>query len=174
MEYVKVLGARQLYEALSTKIPRHMEGRILQKALAAGAAPILRAARANARRGGDQFPDVITGTLARSIFSARSKFGNSVTREVRIVSVRKGKRASRRGRDAWYARLVEYGHRTGTRKTGYLQKRGKGSGFAGTTTFVRPQPFMRPAFEANKERAVDLMMAKMRELVDQAARAARW
>ena len=164
MDEVRIKGMRELYEALSTKIPRHMEAKLLQSALAAGTSDIVRAARANIIGGGGKAqtkreakfvgptnkPQSRTGTLRRSIYAKRGRKSNPMM-EVRIVSVYRGKRSAKKGKDAWYARLVEYGSR-----------------------YAAPRPFMRPAWEAKQRPAVDKVLVKLRSGITKAVSSARW
>lgn len=190
VETVKIRGMQELYRALSTTIPQNMEGKVLQAALAAGTKLVYEDARVNAVRGG-AFPKMVTGTLHGAIYHARSKFDNSPTFESRVVGVRKGKRAAKKGRDAWYARLVEYGHRKASGKGGrlvrdsraltekglarYAAKR-SGGRIKGTASFgdVPAHPFMRPAWDKNKERALDAILQGLDRQLKKAAQRARW
>lgn len=152
---VKIVGMRELYEALSTKIPRNMEAKVLQKALAAGTAVTLKQARRNAPKD--------TGVLRRALFAKRSRFGQSPTMEVRIIGVRKGKKAQKNNRDAYYARWIEYGHRARTSKR-----------FPGPPVFVPAQPFLRPAFESTKNQALQAILAKLPDAIEDAKRKSGW
>ena len=182
-------GARELYYALSTKIPQQMEGKLLQKALTAGTAVILKEAKANVGRGGN-FPRSITGTLKKAIYAKRGRKSDA-TQEVRFISIRRGNRAAKSGRDAWYGRLVEYGHRTakkGSRlmresnaktKAGfdrYERKRAAGTikGLRTSTGRADPHPFMRPAWESKKVEAQQRVMRAIGEQIDKAVREAAW
>jgi HK97 gp10 family phage protein len=179
-EEVRIAGLRELREALLRTIPIEMQGKVLQKSLAAGTKITLAAARANARRGGEKFPDVITGTLVRAIYAKRSRWGNEPTLEHRIIGVRRGNKygknrvsAGRKNMDAYYWKFVEFGHRQGTKTTGYLQKQGRGAG-GRSSGFVEPQPFMRPAFESTKNQAAVAIRDALKRQVEDAARKARW
>jgi HK97 gp10 family phage protein len=158
----KIIGMRELYEALSTKIPQKMEGPVLQKALSAGATIVRRAVQQNLGRGGS-FPDTDTGTLKRSVYQKRSKFNNSSTLQNRIVGIRHGKAAQKKGRDAYYASWVEFGHRGRV-----------GSKVAGPPKWVAARPFMRPAFEATKDQALAAILDKLAEQLDVAKKGANW
>jgi hypothetical protein len=177
-----------------------MEGRLLQKALAAGTAEIVRRARSNIRGNvPDDFvgppvpyPRGRTGTLRRAIYAARGKTSNA-EKEVRIVNVRRGKRAGRRGMDAFYGRMVEYGHRlalsrkrlirdtTATTKKGFDRyqdrlvaegkRRIRGERTWGT---VPPKPFMRPAWDAGQRVALDRVYDKLREVINNAIGSSRF
>ena len=173
MSQVEIKGLRELRTALVSTIPANMQGKVLQKALAAGTALTVRQARANAPRK--------TGRLARAIYAARSKFDSKPTLESRVVGVRRGKKYQKSNKDAYYWKFVEFGHRIGTRKSGYLAKehgrsqlerfRGAGGESRG---FVPARPFLRPAFEATKQRASLAIRDRLAELLKQAAKRASW
>lgn len=187
-ELVTIKGMAELRKALQRTIPIEMQGKALQKALAAGARITAAAARENARRGGKQFPDVRTGTLVRAIYAKRSRWGNTQTLENRVVGVRRGNKygktrvkAGKSNMDAYYWKWVEFGHRIGTRKTGYLKKirgrstvervRGAGGKSRGD---VPAQPFMRPAFEATKNQAAIAIRDGLARQIEEAAKKASW
>lgn len=177
MNEVKILGARELYQALSTTIPRNMEGKVLQKALSAGTKLVLQSARRNAARGGGDFPASRTRTLVRAIYAARSKFNQSPTLEVRVVGVRKGKKASKKGKDAWYAKFIEYGRRAIRAKNGKLLVFKGTDGeqvFAKQVAAAPARPFMRPAWEENKDKALTAILAELKKQLDLAASKAKW
>ena len=173
METVQIKGLRELRTALTKTIPVEMQGKILQKALAAGTRETLRQAKQNAVRGGASWPDRITGTLARAIYAKRSRWGNTKTLEYRVIGVRRGKKAGKANKDAFYWKFVEFGHRIGTRASGYLQKRDRGAGGRARGE-VPAQPFMRPAFESTKNRAAVAIREALRRLIEEAAKKARW
>ena len=168
METVEIKGLRELREALLRTIPHEMQGKVLQKALGPAARLVVNAARANTSK----FKEP-TGRLRKAIYASRDK-DSKPTFESRVVAVRKGrKRSDQRG--AYYWRFVEFGHRVGTRATGALRKIDRSSGgFSGKTTTVPPQPFLRPAFDANKYQAAGLIRDKLAELLAAAAKKASW
>jgi HK97 gp10 family phage protein len=167
MAEVKIEGLAELRRALTRIIPAEMQGKVLQKALTAGTKLTVDAARSKA--------PVKTGRLRRAIYATRDKKHSQPTYEARVVSVRRGKREQKNNRDAYYWKFVEFGHRIATGKTGYLRKQGRSSGgFAGEAGMVPPKPFMRPAFETTKERSLGAITAKLKSLLDEAARKARF
>jgi HK97 gp10 family phage protein len=166
-ETVKVEGLRELRQALLRTVPAHMQGQVLQKALSAGSAPVLRAARANAPKK--------TGTLKRAIYATRDKRRSTGIREERIVTVRSGKRFQKSGRDAYYWRWVEFGRAQvdagrGTRSLGTPSK-----GFFGKTVRAVPaRPFLRPAFESQKGAALSAITKRLAREIEVAGRKASW
>src|SRR5688572_15934376 len=153
-EIVKIEGLKELREALISKVPLHLQGPTLQKALAAGAKPIVAMAK--------RLAPVKEGILRRSIFSFRDK-GSKPTFEARNIRPRSGKRFQKSGRDAFYWRFVEFGHRM-------KKARGSGSG----VTVVPPHPFLRPAFEGQKSQALAAIIEKLKVELIVAAKKASW
>lgn len=164
MDVIRVEGLEDLRVTLLERLPEKLRGKALQGALAQGARPIVSAARAMA--------PVDSGLTRRSIYSKRSKY-SKLEYESRIIGVRHGKRAAKKGRDAYYWKFVEFGHLVGNKKTGYLQKRGKGSGHSGIVTAVAARPFMRPAFESQKVKALDNIRAALEGEILKVAEAAQ-
>jgi HK97 gp10 family phage protein len=162
METVQIKGLRELRQALTKTIPFEMQGKVLQKALAAGTALTVAAAKARA--------PTLTGRLKRAIYATRDKKGSKPTFESRAVTVRRGKKQQKSDRDAFYWKFVEFGHRIVSRKgdesTRSARKRAGGS--------VPPHPFMRPAFESTKQAAAAAITEKLKSLLDAAVRKARF
>lgn len=176
MADVEIKGMRELYIALSTKLPRNMEGRLLQKALAAGTAPLVKQARSNIRGQVAEdfvgppvpYPRSRTGTLKRAIYASRGKT-STPEKEVRIVSVRRGGRAAKRGLDAYYARWVEYGHRVGRKG-----KRLSRTSDVAPSGRVMPKPFMRPAWDTTQRQSLDRITDGLRVQLERAIAASRF
>ncbi len=104
-------------------------------AAAEGMAPIgPRVERTNKKSGG-RFMN-LGGILKRSFKIVKPRSSNPFMLEVRIINF------------AYYARWVEYGHRI-VNKYGPAKKR----------THTSPVPFMRPAFESQKEAAIRAVTA---------------
>ena len=177
MADVEIKGMKELYEALSTKIPRRLEGRYLQKALSAGTSEVIKVARRNARRGG-------SGTLARAIYAKRGRKSSPI-QEVRYISVRKGKRFQstatggrrKKSADAYYARFVEYGRgliRPDKKEVLRFTGRDGEVVYTKQSGPMRPRPFMRPAWDSTKEIAVRRFRDKLGELFEDSVRRARF
>jgi HK97 gp10 family phage protein len=66
--------------------------------------------------------------------------------ETAIVGVRYGRRYRRRGQDAWYWRFLEFG-----------------------TSKLAARPFLRPAFDTMKEKAVEAIRDKLAQSIARAA-----
>lgn len=123
---VKLDGLRDLGQRMKG-LSEAMNSRIARAATAAGAAVIRDAAK--------QKVAVDTGNLKKNIIVKRLPKGESPLTSEHIVTVRQGKltkkqKASGLG-DAFYGRFVEYG-----------------------TAKMPARPYLRPAYDQNKEKAV--------------------
>lgn len=123
---VKVEGLKDLGDRMKG-LTEQMNNRIARAATAAGAVVIRNAAQ--------QKVPVLTGNLKKNIIVKRIPKGEASLTSEHIVTVRQGKltkkqRAAGLG-DAFYGRFVEYG-----------------------TARMPAQPFLRPAYDQNKEKAV--------------------
>lgn len=157
---VKVSGLEGIRSALNSIVPKHFQGAVLQKALTAAAKPIIADAKARA--------PVLTGTLKGDIFSFKEK-GSSPTHEIRAISVRTGKRASKKQGDAFYWVWIEYGHGEITTTT-FKSLGTPAKGFFGKTVKAYPaHPFMRPAYEAQKQAALQVFQEAMAKEITAAA-----
>lgn len=137
---ITVSGLAGIQNALNSVVPQQFQGAYLQKMLAAAAVPIITDAEARARKR--------TGTMAADIFSFKDK-SSTPTNEVRGISVRTGKRATKTHGDAYYWVWIEYGHAIITTAGRTLGT--PASGYFGKTVKAYPaHPFMRPAYEAQK------------------------
>lgn len=139
MELEHVKGLRELSEALK-ELPQRIARNALRQSVAAGASIIRNDAKARAPVS-TQAPapgDPLPGTLKRSILIKHVPERSGVSSQTFIVGVRSGKRYRNQGKkgnrsqDAYYWRWVEFG-----------------------TVKMSARPFLRPAFEANKQAAVD-------------------
>lgn len=165
-ETVQVLGLQQLNRALLQIVPEHFRSPVLQKALLAGAKPIVSNAEARAPRR--------TGTLAAAIFSYKDRKGSTATFESRFLAVRSGKKTLKGHDDAAYWRFIEFG------RGEVVVKKAKvlgtpASGFFGKSVAAYPaHPFLRPAFESNKEAALLEITKVLAAELDSAANQAKW
>jgi HK97 gp10 family phage protein len=159
-EYVTITGLKELRIALIRTVPQHFQGKVLQKALAAGAKPMIADAQIRA--------PVKTGKLERSIYSYRDRRGSTRTKESRFIGVgTKGKLG------AFYWKFIEFGR-------GVISTTGRTlgtpeSGFFGKTVRAVPaKPFLRPAFEATKNQSVAVIKTKLQSELEIAAKKAHW
>lgn len=79
-----------------------------------------------------------TGRTDRAIYAKFVREESGPHQAVYKVGVRSGRRERRKDRDAWYWRLVEFG-----------------------TAKMPAKPFMRPAFESQKQKAVELIAERI-------------
>lgn len=138
-----VEGLRELVRALED-LPRKVATNGLRKAVSTGAALVRDEAKSRA--------PVDTGEMRRDIMikRARTADGMIATYEVFVRTGKKSRMAGRRrnvARDSYYWRFVEFG-----------------------TSKMAARPFMRPAFEAKKVEAVDLIKQTLREKIAEATR----
>jgi HK97 gp10 family phage protein len=123
---VKVDGLRALGERMKG-LSDDVNNRIARAATAAGAVVIRDAAKRKA--------PVRTGNLQKNIVVKRLPKGEATLTSEHIVTVRRGKLTKKQRAaglvDAFYATFVEYG-----------------------TARAAAQPFLRPAYDENKEKAV--------------------
>ncbi|MDP9991967.1 HK97 gp10 family phage protein [Variovorax boronicumulans] len=131
---VKVEGLRELGERMKS-LSEDVNNRIARAATAAGAVVIRNAAQAKV--------PVDTGNLKKNIIVKRLPKGESagLTSE-HIVTVRKGKLTKKQKstglKDAYYGQFIEFG-----------------------TVKAPARPFLRPAFDQNKEKAVDAIKSRI-------------
>lgn len=156
-------------------LPKAVKTQILKGAVATGASVIRKAAIELAPifvgedvmwggSGDTQEGHPPPGTLKRAIYQTRLVSSCTPTLEVWIVDVHKGARTIMKGsmkgqstddRDAYYATWVEYGHYGPTPKgPGPRKVRQATAIAAGTARWIEAKPFMHPAFDQNKQRAL--------------------
>lgn len=137
---VEVQGLEGIRNALNSVIPAHFQGAALQAMLAAAAKPIVDAAKARA--------PVKTGLMKGDIYSFKDS-RSTATSQIRGISVRTGRRATKSHQAAYYWPWIEYGHGVIT-----TDKRSLGTsatGYFGKIVQAYPaHPFMRPAFDSQK------------------------
>lgn len=140
----KVDGLSDLKELLERRLPDHIQTKALQGALAQAAKPIVTEARNNA--------PVKTGRLRKAIYSLKAR-ESTRQKAIRLITVRAGKRQGKR--DAYYWKWIEFGRGESTTKKGSMGTPERG--FFGKTVKATPaQPFLRPAFESKKMKAIDV------------------
>jgi HK97 gp10 family phage protein len=143
---VEVKGLKELRDALVRKIPIEMQGKVLQKALAP-------AARLTVNRAKQLVP-VATGRMRKAIYATKDRKSSKPTYEARVITVRRGKKRSDL-RGAYYWKFVEFGHKAGK-------------------TMVPAQPFIRPAFEATKNAALESIRLNLGKAIEAAAQKAKF
>lgn len=192
---IRIDGLQELERRLK-RLPEKVQRVTLIKAVRAGAAPILAAARAKVPTN--------TGLLRRSLqikFTRRNV--NSVEAAIGVFKVSAGSYARRvksalrkrqkliggkvytsidgvnegaelkRTEGAYYALWVEKGHDIVKRGGGSNTTKSlkvKGGGIGSVTGHVAPRPFLRPAIDENAERVVAIVAQVLQEELDNAER----
>lgn len=137
---VKVEGLRELGERMKS-LSDDVNNRIARAATAAGAVVIRNAAQAKV--------PVDTGNLKKNIIVKRLPKGESSLTSEHIVTVRQGKLTKKQKEkglgDAFYGRFVEYG-----------------------TAKMPARPYLRPAYDQNKERAVEAIKDRIKKRIEKA------
>ncbi len=154
-------------------LPEVLRTRVTKGAVATGASVVRKAAIEEA----PQWTGPVAeghpppGTLKKSIYQTRLVEQCSAALEVWKVDVRRGSRTVTTGpkgarvkvqtndRDAFYAYFVEYGHYVRTPKMTSKQHRAARAGvdiYTGSK-WIPPNPFMRRAWEGNKDAALKAM-----------------
>lgn len=130
------------------------------------ARPTLRAAQSSARGLNG------SGALSKAmkVAKVRSLKGDEVARVVVSPTV-KDKTAifvhnsfyNRKRKGIFYGHLVEWGHRIGTRATGWLQKQGRGGKGGTAAGRVPARPWFTPAVRGTENQVVQIFLAEMRK-----------
>lgn len=163
-EEFRVEGLEDLRDVLLNKLPQSLQGKAMQKTLALAAKPIVATAKSLA--------PVRSGRLKRAIYSYRDR-DSTKTREARLVSVRNGRRFQKSDRDAYYWKFVEFGHASiKAKRTKSLGNETAGF-FGKEVTAIPARPFMRPAFEQNKYKAIDIVKTELTGQIDKVAKQAQ-
>lgn len=161
---VEVTGLAELRETLTKTLPEALQGKAAQAALAKACKPIVDAAKAKAPtrfvgplKGGAR----ARGRLRDAIVSTRNH-ESTKTYESRLIGVLPR---------AWYWRFIEFGRAVVTRKKGSLGTPGKG--FFGKTVKAFPaRPFLRPAFEENANRSIEIFGKALLPAIEKVAKQA--
>lgn len=175
---MKVEGLAALEQALR-QLPDKIAKNALRGAVYSGAKIIRDEARIMAPRysGRVSKNHPPPGTLKRSIITKHIPEQSGRERQTFFVTVRSGKRYRNQGKkgnlsqDAFYWRWVEFGHRVAppnSRKNGRLRRASQPTGQS--VIYVPARPFMRPAFEARKYRAVETIKTYLLKRIDAEAR----
>ena len=152
---VKLTGLKELEKALE-QLPKEIQSRPLRSAVSAAAKVIVDDVKA-------RVPVGETGNLKTAVYRYRSRRNSSTGRETFFVGIRQGKAQykdtaynRRRGRvgktyktagEAYYWRFLEFG-----------------------TAKMQAKPFLRPAFEANKSKAVEVMKDRLGKAIQSQAK----
>jgi HK97 gp10 family phage protein len=143
---VEIQGLKELNKALR-ELPERIARNVLRASVSAGAAEIRKEVKAKAPvyTGPVSAGHPPPGTLKRAVYQKQARQLSSLIRQVFIVGVRTGgRKKDKKGRslDAYYWRFVEFG-----------------------TEKMAARPFMRPAFEAKKNAAIEAIRSYMAERI---------
>lgn len=152
---VQVTGLKELQKALD-QLPKEIQGRPLRSAVSAAAKVIVDDVKS-------RVPVGETGNLKTAVYRYRSRRNSATGRETFFVGIRQGKAQykdtaynRRKGRvgknyktagEAYYWRFLEFG-----------------------TAKMQAKPFLRPSFEANKSRAVEVMKERLGKAIQTQAK----
>lgn len=152
---VKIDGLKELQKALE-QLPKEIQGRPLRSAVSAAAKVVVDDVKT-------RVPVGETGNLKTAVYRYRSRRNSATGRETFFVGIRQGKAQykdtaynRRKGRvgksyktagEAYYWRFLEFG-----------------------TAKMQARPFLRPAFEAQKSRAVEVMKERLGKAIQTQAK----
>ena len=152
---VQVTGLKELEKALQ-QLPKEIQGRPLRSAVSAAAKVIVDDVKS-------RVPVGETGNLKTAVYRYRSRRNSATGRETFFVGIRQGKAQykdtaynRRKGRvgknyktagEAYYWRFLEFG-----------------------TAKMQAKPFLRPSFEANKSRAVEVIKERLGKAIQTQAK----
>jgi HK97 gp10 family phage protein len=151
---VQVEGLRALDEALG-QLPKSIGRAVLRRTLVMAGEPIAEAARSMAptRPSGGQLRDSIAVSTKVKNPVGKAEYGRALAQGLGVGAARQALRDARRAAagegafvemyvgpstSGWYAHFVEFG-----------------------TAKAAPQPFMRPAWDSNKDRALDIIKREL-------------
>jgi HK97 gp10 family phage protein len=109
-----------------------------------------------------------TGALRASIGVVLRRYPRA-KRTLAVVGALRGLNHTEGREPANYAHLVEFGHRVAHKKTGKLKRAKIGENSDAPHGQIDAKPFLRPAWEAHKQIALDALKAEFYKRVDAAA-----
>lgn len=156
MGNVKVEGLSQIHKALS-EFGRKVSNKIAVKAMREGGKIVREQARQNAPILSQSTPHRRAGTLKKAIKSStkvlkNGKIGTVIrvktltTKQIETFKVRSGKKGALNPKDPYYWRFIEFG-----------------------TSKMPAKPFLRPAFEQSKEKAVTEIIKTLKDGIESEA-----
>lgn len=149
-------GDRELLASLR-RLNQATEAKVTRKAVGEAVKPIAEAARQNLIRNGTR----VTGALAKSMGIVKRSYRNGEI-IVAVFGPRRGFQTTYRGKKhdpANIGHLVEYGHQPG----GWHAKQA-------SARTVEAKPFMRPAIDAHKGEALDILAVVLRAQIQRVQR----
>lgn len=164
-DQIGVSGLTELRQTLLKDLPQALQGKASQAALAKAARPIVNTAKqlAPTRKargfvGPMPLGKTLAGRLRKSIYSYRNR-ESTRTYESRYIGVRAR---------AFYWRFIEFGRSIITRAKGVLGTPSKGW-FGKVVQATPARPFMRPAFEQNANRAIEIYARELKPAIAKVA-----
>ena len=159
-------GLQHAFNKLTQKLDEAVGESALRTAGFAGAEILRDEAKQNSLK------HMKTGLLYNSIIAKRLvDESDGARRQAYLVTVRNGSGA---GDGAFYWRFVEFGHKFVPRNSRVSAKTGKRTGWKAHrkaaqleygTASAPAYPFMRPAFDSHRQRAIDLMTKTLAEQI---------
>lgn len=150
-------GLAELKAALA-QLPANIGNNVLRGAVRAGAKVLTDAVSQAAPVFTGTDPRVQVGLIRDAVYMKHENDLSNELQQVFFVSIRRGKKAQRQNRDAYYWTWVEFGHHIVPRAPKGGQKLSvrrkaviSGDSLISGSSYVLPHPFFRPAFEANKD-----------------------
>ena len=140
-EFMQLTGFKELAAALR-ELPERVAKNALRSAVNAGASEIRKQAKANAPKD--------TGLLEKNIYQKQIREQSDATKQVFFVGVRgakKKKKGEKKVEVPFYWRFIEFG-----------------------TSKMPAKPFLRPAFDAKKEVAIERIGEKLDERIQKYAK----
>jgi HK97 gp10 family phage protein len=161
---IEVKGLAELHNRLK-QLPAKIAVKVLRGALKEAAMPILHAARSKA----PVDTGLLVSTIRTSAFMSKRKS---------LVGVRVGTRAGDYKGESFYASFIEFGFHRGKRTKWVRKPKGRArkiaSAVAGALNSLRPfvpaQPFLRNAFDENKEAALSIFKTALAAGIDKVAK----
>jgi len=157
------------------ELPQKIERNVLRAALSAGAQVVKEAAKANCPVGETSSKNKriyggYAGALKKSI-----RVGSKINlRKGQVVAyVRAGGKSRKSTADTYYAHIIEYGavgHRIGSKKYNnrlYIEKYGRWVQGPVNHPGMKGKPYMRPALDAESERAILVIANFIRNRLEQ-------
>ena len=155
MMTVKIEGLKELQNALN-QLPREIQGRPLRSAVSYGAKLVVDDVKS-------RVPVGETGILKTAVYRYRSRRDSSTGRETFFVGIRAGK--------------AQYKDTAYNRKKGRVGKSYKTQGEAYYWRFLEfgtakmaAKPFLRPAFESSKSKAVEVIKQRLGKAIETQAK----
>lgn len=171
-----VEGLAQFAATMKT-LPQTVSDKILRRSMFAGAMVFKKFVQAYApvaskpvRRGNGHV--TLPGTMRAAVIVKLISSQSGADQVQYIVTYRKGKAQQKSGRDAFYARFLEFGHYTRPAGGGQIPRRRFRAGFlmsGAVHQFVLPRKSLTPAFNTGGQLALEVIVETMRDSIEKLA-----